>query len=313
MHAWLAQIYGTNGAGGSDDIEKTAQSMLVEKLADAEGIDISNLTEEQLAQLAMELMPEEGQQQLQQGQQQPMAGVPGAGGQQQVQQPGAGQQPMGGQPGGQQMGGQQAPMAGQQPQQGMVAQAGGEAPSEEEVDITKEAQAKFEEADFLGRVMAHAFTQETEKIASAKTAGAGEVASRALGAARQFGGQAASKAQQVGGQVAQHVKSNKGMYGAGAAGAAGGFAAGRMSKEASIIMTKLATIRAGEILAENGIDPNSVNLQPQQTQQRQAAPAAQAQGQQPVSQVAQPRQEVQQAVDQQAVEMLKAAGFTFQE
>jgi hypothetical protein len=39
---------------------------------------------------------------------------------------------------------------------------GEEVPEEE---MAKEAQAKFEEADFLGRVMAHSYTQELEKIA----------------------------------------------------------------------------------------------------------------------------------------------------
>jgi hypothetical protein len=40
-------------------------------------------------------------------------------------------------------------------------------PAQEEVEeqLAKEAQAKFEEADFLGRVMAHAYTQEMSKIA----------------------------------------------------------------------------------------------------------------------------------------------------
>ena len=46
------------------------------------------------------------------------------------------------------------------------AEGEGEEYVEDEEDMAKEAQAKFEEADFLGRVMAHSYTQELEKIAS---------------------------------------------------------------------------------------------------------------------------------------------------
>ena len=61
-------------------------------------------------------------------------------------------------------GGEQPQQAQGQPQQ---QQAQGE-PSDEEIEeqLAKEAQAKFEEADFLGRVMAHSYTQEMQKIAA---------------------------------------------------------------------------------------------------------------------------------------------------
>lgn len=51
----------------------------------------------------------------------------------------------------------------------------------EEVDMEKESAAKFEEADFLGRVMAHSFNQELFDIE--KEAGAGQWAKEAPGRA----------------------------------------------------------------------------------------------------------------------------------
>ena len=46
---------------------------------------------------------------------------------------------------------------------------GEQATAEEGVSAEEEAQAKFAEADFLGRVMAHAYTQELQKIAEEET------------------------------------------------------------------------------------------------------------------------------------------------
>jgi hypothetical protein len=268
MDAWLAQIYGTGGASDTD-IEKTAQSMLLEKLAAAEGIDISGLTPEQVSGLAAEVLPtEEEEVQQQQAAQQPVVAAPPT---------------------------LTAP-------QGMVAQAG-EGASEEEVseDKVKEAQSKFEEADFLGRVMAHAYTQELEKIA-------GFGMNVAKGHMRDAGRAIKGGAEKAYGATRSHLSSNKGKYIAGAGAGAAGFAAGRMSKEASIFIEKLAEIRAAEILQENGIDPATGKPVQQQT-----APvvAAAQQTQQAPSAIAQPQQEVQQAVDQRAVDMLKAAGYTF--
>jgi hypothetical protein len=103
MDPWLAQVYGTGG--GSDDLEKTAQYHLLQKLAEEEGVDLSGLSEEELQALSDEVLSDEGEEQ------------------------------------------------------------GYEADGEySEEDLQKEAQAKFEEADFLGRVMAHSYTQEMQKI-----------------------------------------------------------------------------------------------------------------------------------------------------
>lgn len=105
MDAWLSQVYGTGNQGG--DLEKTAQHMMLNKLAEAEGIDLSELSDEDLDSLAQQVAgEEEGQYEEDDGQE------------------------------------------------------GGEEGGEEEL------QAKFAEADFLGRVMAHSYTHELQKIAA---------------------------------------------------------------------------------------------------------------------------------------------------
>ena len=100
INQWLAEVYGTDNSGAGDDLEKTAQAMLLEKLAEQEGIDLSGLDENQLDALAQQIIADS------------------------------------------QEGGEEAPTADEE-----------------------EAQAKFAEADFLGRVMAHSYTQELNKIA----------------------------------------------------------------------------------------------------------------------------------------------------
>ena len=110
MNEFLAEIYGTNA--GSEDLQKTAQAHMLDKLAEEEGIDLSGLTEDQLNALAQQVVssnPEIASQ----------AGV------------------------------EQAPAA---------------APAEGETEAEKVAQAKFAEADFLGRTMAHAFVNEMNEI-----------------------------------------------------------------------------------------------------------------------------------------------------
>lgn len=148
MNEWLASAYGTNGSGQeSSDIEKTAQALMLSKLAEQEHIDLSGLDENQLAMLAQEV-----------SQQMAMA--------QQGEQPGMGAPPP--------MGGMAPPMgAPPPPMPGAAAappapgpQGGGEGGfSEEQVKV---AQAKMAEADFLGRMMAHALHQELGIIKQAE-------------------------------------------------------------------------------------------------------------------------------------------------
>ncbi len=117
MDNFLAEYYGTaaqdEGAYADDDLEKMAQLTLLTKEAAAEGVDLSQFSDQELLAMADELYGGE------------TAGAP---------------------------------------------------------DMEKEAQAKFEEADFLGRIMAHSFNQELGDIE--KQAGwAQEGAKRLEGAA----------------------------------------------------------------------------------------------------------------------------------
>lgn len=291
MNPWLAEIYGTDGA---DDLEKTAQAHLLQKLAAEQNLDISQFAPEELEQLIQELaaegydvgalmQPQQGQQQMapQMGQpQQPQQGIPGQGMQPQMGQQGLPQQQQRFAPAPQQQG------AGQ----GFAPQMMQQAPQADAAAMQKEAAAKFEEADLLGRVMAHAYTNELEKIAShRKTAGKLQAAKDAIKGAA--------------GKAGAHIKANKGAYAAGAAGAGAGFAAGRMSKKASAF-EKLAEEHAAEILSATGYDPaTGQDMYGQQMLQ-------QSMGQQQPQQAAAPQQQaqpqdtnsyLQQFIQQQAV------------
>jgi hypothetical protein len=257
MDQWLANIYGT---GAAEDLEKTAQATLLQKLAEEEGIDLSGLDEEQLAALADQVLADDGQEQVDED-----------GGQEQYADP-----------------------------------------VEQEQMLAKEAQAKFEEADFLGRVMAHAYTQELEKIGAVHGAGYKAIhhaskGVRAVGkAAKRTGNLLAgggSKEYRPGNHpLASHkdrkvlksnareaMKSHGARAGAVAAAGAAGYGAKKaLSKEASAF-EKLAELRAAEILQAVGVDPTTG--QPIQQQQEQQAP------------------QFDEALNQRALEMLEQAGY----
>jgi hypothetical protein len=302
---WLSNYFGDDVA---EDLEKTAQAHLLVKLAEQAGLDINQLSEEELMQLVAELQMNLDPSQQQGGQPGGQPGMtPGGAPGLQPGQPGFDMNPT--QPGGQSMPGrpmggvpnpmlaQQRPQQpqGQAPQQAQpqASSAGGLSP-----EMAKEAQAKFEEADALGRVMAHAYVEELDKIASVreteKTAGsyprggAGRLADRASHAA----GSAANKAKEVAGKARDFAKGNKKAIGAGAAAAGAGFAAGRMSKKASVAFEKLANDRAIEILQTLGIDPNT-------GQQVQQDMVPEQQGQ----------PDFGQALDQRALQLLSDAGY----
>lgn len=219
MDPWLAQIYGT---GGGDDLEKTAQYHLLQKLAEEEGMDLSGLSDEELEGLYNEVSGGEGE---------------------------------------------------------------GEYEGEAEQEyLQKEAQAKFEEADFLGRVMAHSYTQELEKIAAKRGKKKPGLLTRASRGTERFGRKyvtdpVGTAGKWVGGQVARgagavaksrvgrsvsrgarafggHMARHRGKYGLGGVAAglgAGGYA---LAKEASAF-EKLAELRAAEMLNAVGVDPST--------------------------------------------------------
>lgn len=335
MNPWLASIYGTNGA---DDLEKTAQAHLLQKLAAENNLDISQFTPEELEQIVQELAAEGYdvgslmQQPQPNTQQPPMPGMD-----MNPTQPGRGFAPNA-LP--QQQGRPQAfAPANQQPQlpqgmnpQMMQQQSGVEA-------MQKEAQAKFEEADLLGRVMAHSYTDELEKIAAhRKTAGrfgaAKETLKGAVHSARNsashIADRAGSKAQSKLTELGMKARHHKGAIAAGAGGAAAGFAAGRMSKKASAF-EKLAEEHAAEILSTTGYDPATGQdlygqqmLQSAMSQQGQTQPQGQQpmypqQGyqQQEVAGIEQPQvdqgNQFTEALDSRALELLAENGYDVNE
>lgn len=315
MNPWLASIYGTDGA---DDLEKTAQAHLLQKLAADGNLDISQFTPQELEQIVQELAAEgyDVGSMMQPGQQ-PQVNTP------QPPVPGMGGNPM-------QTGGQQpnlpsqsrpqafAPANQQQMPQGMNPQMMQQQPQQSGMEaMQKEAQAKFEEADLLGRVMAHSYTDELEKIGMTKRAGKVDAAKNAIKGAA--------------GKARGHVKSNKGAYAAGAGAAGAGFAAGRMSKKASAF-EKLAEEHAAEILSQTGYDPSTgqdlygqqmlQNAMPQQGQPQQPQQVQQPQSQQPMYQqqaagVEQPQVEqgsqFTEALDSRALELLAENGYDVNE
>jgi len=157
MHQWLAQAYGTNGASQGSDLEKTAQALMLSKLAEQENIDLSGLDEQQLALLAQEVSQQLAATQGggMEGAPQPgMPGMPAMGGGMPMQPPMAAAAPP-------PMPQAAAPGAGPGPQAPAEGATGfGE-------DQVKVAQAKMAEADFLGRMMAHALHQELGHIKQA--------------------------------------------------------------------------------------------------------------------------------------------------
>lgn len=286
---WLSTYFSDDVA---EDLEKTAQAHLLVKLAEANGIDINQLSEEQLQALAADIMAGLEAQ----GGGQPGPGVPLQPGQpgfdMNPTQPGHGIQPQGAP----QM--RQAPGMGAmqgQPPAPMGAPGGGVTP-----EMAKEAQAKFEEADALGRVMAHAYVEELDKIASQRGGSektAGSRLDRAGAAAREVAGKARNFAKSNNGRVAGAGAAGLGV--GGSVGNAIGRRQGREKTASSVAFEKLAQDRAAEVLQTIGIDPSTG--QPfQQQQQSPQVPQGNEEGQQP---------DFNQALDSRALQILSEAGY----
>lgn len=272
MDPWLAKVYGTN-MPDSEDLEKIAQAEMAQSLAQQEGIDLSGLSEAQLAALGQEVLGQNQGQEVQAAAQAPSpAGAPqqGMGGEQGpteltpelIQQA---QEILSAPPGEidpevvQQA---QAILQIAQQQQGAPQQAGG--PAGPAMAKVAEAQANFEEADFLGRVMAHAFNQESEKIASQKTAGMlGQAAHAVDRTAQSAGRKLFGAVARTGGAEAKMAPNAARAigYGAGAAGLGAGGALAHKAmheKQAAVaVIEKAAEKLAAEILLNNGIDPTT--------------------------------------------------------
>lgn len=241
MDPWLAQVYGTAGGEAATDLEKTAQAMFLQKLSAQENVDLSQLSPEQQEQLVQQIL----------------AG----------QQPAAPQgQPQPGQP-------QQAAPQGQPQPQGDPSQMD---QAQVQELMMKEAQAKFEEADFLGRAMAHAYVNELEKIAEE-----GKLPAFMQGTGTDKSSKTSAEPSKTSKEKSKSDKTEK----------------SGTTKTAALV-EKLAEARAAEILVANGINPETGA--PIEAQTEPPAPQGDAE------------QQVQAVVDQKAVEMLKAAGYQFE-
>jgi hypothetical protein len=145
-------------------------------------------------------------------------------------------------------------------------------------DPQEQAQEKLAEADYLGRVMAHAYVQELRGIEkeAAKSDMAGKVM-KGLKGLKSKGLKGLGAAKEKGKAGLKMVKKHKGAVGAAAGGAAAGgaagFMAGKKSKESSALDT-LAERRVLEILEANGIDPEQLSAVETEEQTKTSAPVA---------------------------------------
>jgi len=146
MNEWLAEFYGTGQS--QEDLEKSAQAALLEKLADDDSIDIDSLSDEDVIALADELglLGEEGADtDISDREKVSMIQKVAAVNDIDLDQ-----------------------LTDEEFEQ--LAEYALDPANWEDEEETKEAEAKFAEADFLGRVMAHAQWDEMNKIAGVSTA-----------------------------------------------------------------------------------------------------------------------------------------------
>jgi hypothetical protein len=183
---------------------------------------------------------------------------------------------------------------------GVVEVDGGYSEKNAEAEKVAEAQAKLAEAEILGRHMARAFHNESQKMAAGTLLGrAGELlsgsnvrkaTSQGLGATARGTGNVANEARKV---LAARGAAALGAAGLGAAGAYGvhryrknkADAGGKESTASAPIFESLAMQKAAEILEANGIDPTT-------GQAKQAS--------------------IDAAVDARAIEILAASGYEFE-
>jgi hypothetical protein len=291
MNKHLAAIYGTNQEAEADT-EKLAAAELAEKLASANEVDVASMTPEQIEALAASILDGAGEEEkvaeadesAEEAQEEQAEETEETQEEEQVEETEA-------------------------TETEETEETEEPAAEETEEESTKEASAemleKMAEADYLGRVMAHAFVQESRNIE--------KVAEEAP---------AAEPKKSMAGKVGSHLKNNKKKYVAGAATAAlaaGGVAGrkhvakagkavgaaakkgfdavkGKFGKKASGLsaVDTLAMARAQEILAENGVE----------LEQEKVA------GEEPETT---PHDVLAQTVESRAREILVANGFTFEE
>lgn len=191
MDPKLAAVYGTAPVNETD-VEALATAELASKLAAADELDVSGMSDEEAESLAASLLDS----------------AEGA-------------------------------AEDEAPAEQEEAPAAEEAPAEEQEEktagdeVTAE-QEKIAEADYLGRVMAHAYVAERREIEAAEKTAAAKTTVKV----------AAKKDDKKSGKVAAHLKMKKASTEA-------------APTEELSSLDQLAQLRALEILKENGIDPNA--------------------------------------------------------
>lgn len=263
MNKELAQMYGT---AGEETLEKQAAAELAEALSDDNGIDLSNLSVDDVEAIAAEMLG-------------------------------------GGEEGAEKTAEEEEKATGEE---GEEKTAGSE---------DEEAKQKLAEADYLGRVMAHAFHQEKTELE--KEAGWKENLKGGAGKAREAAGKVGAKLKEMAGKAGsskagQFVGKHGKKFSAGA-GAAGGFMAGRLSKKgkekkggaedqesSTPALDALTANRVNEILTANGINPETLEK-------------ADVKAEKTAAEKVDPAELVASVVEDRALATLEAAGFDVSE
>ncbi len=238
MDKTLADFYGTN-APDESDVEKLAAAEAAEVLAGEKGVNLEGMSDDAIEAMAQKLLADDGEE----------SDVEASSEAEDEETP-----------------------AGDEEDSEAAAV---EEPGTEKLSAAEE---KLQEADYLGRVMAHAFVHETkdiEKKAAAeqeKTAakGGSKVLShlKGLGSkAKGMAGKVGEKAKAVGSKA--HAQGKKGLRmakkhpgmshgAAGVAGAAAGVTGMKAMEKKSSAVDQLVQARVQEILELNNIDPASL-------------------------------------------------------
>jgi hypothetical protein len=220
MNQWLADMYGTSGA--QETMDKTAELELFAKLAADNGIDLTQLSPQQVSALYAETFGKTAEEEE-------------------------------GEEGPEHESGESKEKEKGEQEEGDDDEK--EAAARYEHEQAKEGAAKFAEADMMGRVMAHAMVHELGQIE--KQAGAMDVARAAGTKLKDMAGGAKEHGKKLLSRLGDAAKNPKAQLGA-AAGAAGGvgFAAGRASKKKQAsALDQLAAEHAIKVANAAGWDP----------------------------------------------------------
>lgn len=282
MNEKLAELYGTNTT--ETDVEKLAAAELAEKLAADDSLDLDSMSAEQIEALAAEVLEEAAAPEAEK--------TAAEGDEEEAQEEGAE---------GEEEAAEGEEEAAEESEEEKTEDTE-EEPAEEKKDepakdegaektaAEKEAMAKIAEADFLGRVMAHAYVKELK-----------EIEKKASGFPFQKEEKKDGKKEEKKDEKKGDEKEKKASKG----GKVGAFLAKGMKKKANAEVSALDTLalaRAQEILKANGIEVEQPAAE---------APAAESKE---TEKVANDKYEMlDQAVTKRAEEMLIEAGYKFEE